>query len=36
MQPDLPLYGIDWNGPVPNAEEANGVDVSVTKNPLEE
>ena len=36
MQADLVYYGIDWNGPIPNSEDAGAVEVALTRNPLEE
>ena len=34
MQIDTTLYGIDWNGPIPDAEDQ--VTVDDTLNPLQE
>ena len=36
MQEDTTLYGVDWNGPLPDAEEIDQVDVTETMNPLQE
>ena len=36
MQEDTTLYGVDWNGPLPDAEEVDQVDVTETMNPLQE
>ena len=35
-QTDIAHYGIDWNGPIPDSEVAERVEVAVTRNPLEE
>ena len=36
MQSASGLYGIDWNGPLPDAEELEQVQVTNTINPLQE
>ncbi len=36
MQTQSSLYGVDWNGPLPDAEELQRVEVTTTLNPLEE
>ena len=36
IQADTPLYGIDWNGPIPDSEDADHVEVATTRKPLEE
>jgi hypothetical protein len=36
MQSESSLYGIDWNGPLPDAEELEQVEVTNTVNPLQE
>ena len=36
MQSESGLYGIDWNGPLPDAEELEQVVVTNTLNPLQE
>ena len=36
MQSESGLYGIDWNGPLPDAEELELVEVTNTINPLQE
>lgn len=36
IQQECGLYGIDWSGPLPDAEELEQVEVTNTINPLEE
>lgn len=36
VQSQSGLYGIDWNGPLPDAEELEQVEVTNTVNPLQE
>lgn len=36
LQSEASLYGIDWNGPLPDAEELEQVEVINTVNPLQE
>ena len=36
LQSQCALYGIDWNGPLPDAEELEQVEVTNTINPLQE
>ena len=36
LQAELPFYGIDWNGPIPNTIDVDSIEVTATRNPLEE
>ena len=36
LQADLPFYGIDWSGPIPSTGDVDSVEVTDTRNPLEE